>query len=156
MIDRLCDQPEDATVVATYLYYDYLAQNEQSITNVVGAIIKQLVGWGDIPEYIRRAFQNRKKEFGGRGLLHAYLMRMFKVTIASLPQVFICIDALDECLPKNLPDLLESLRDIRQESPTTSILLTGRPHVREAIQRYFTGAVVTLIITRMMCGLTWR
>ena len=66
---------------------------------------------------------------------------MLKTAIASLPQVYICIDALDECLPKHLPELLESLRDILQEPPTTRIFLTGRPHVRGTIQRYFTRAV---------------
>jgi len=56
--------------------------------------------------------------------------------------VFICIDALDECLPKHLPELLGSLRDIVRESPTTRIFLTGRPYVKGAIQKYFAGAVV--------------
>jgi len=67
---------------------------------------------------------------------------MLRTTIASLPKVFICIDALDECLPKCLPELLESLRDIVRESPSTRIFLTGRPHIREDIERYFTKAVV--------------
>ena len=141
VIDSLCDQPGNAPVAVACLYYDYLAQNEQSITNMIGAILKQLVGGGDIPEDIRRGFQKGRKELGGRGLLHADLMRMLKVVIASLPKVFICIDALDECLPKNLPELLESLRDIVWESPTTRIFLTGRPHVRGAIQRYLTWVV---------------
>ena len=67
---------------------------------------------------------------------------MLRTAIASLPKVFICLDALDECLPKCLPELLESLRDIVHESPSTRIFLTGRPHVREDIQRYFSKAVV--------------
>ena len=67
---------------------------------------------------------------------------MLRRTIASLPQVFICIDALDECLQKNLLELLETLRDIVQESPKTRIFLTGRPHVKEVIQKYFVKAVV--------------
>ena len=29
-----------------------------------------------------------------------------------------------------------------RESPTTRIFLTGRPHVREPIQRYFAGVIV--------------
>ena len=142
VIDRLCDQAEDVPAAVACLYYDYLAQNEQSITNMVGAILKQLVGGGDIPKDIQEAFQKAKKELGGRGLLRADLMRMLKVAIASKPRVFICIDALDECLPRNLPGLLESLRDILQESPTTRIFLTGRPHIKEAIQKYFAGAAV--------------
>jgi len=67
---------------------------------------------------------------------------MLRIAITSLPQVFICIDALDECLPKHLPELLGSLRDIVGESPRTRIFLTGRPHVKEDIQRYFPKAVV--------------
>ena len=142
VIDKLCDQPEDVPVAVACLYYDYLAQNEQSITNMVGAILKQLVGGGGIPKDIREAYQKAQKELGGRGLLHADLMGMLKIAIASQPRVFICIDALDECLPRNLSGLLESLRDILRESPTARIFLTGRPHVKEAIQRYFTGVVV--------------
>jgi len=69
-------------------------------------------------------------------------MEMLKIAISSLPQVFICIDALDECLPRNLPDLLVSLRDLVLECPTMRIFLTGRPHVTGAVRKYFVGAFV--------------
>jgi len=142
VIDRLCDQAGDGDVAVTGLYCDFLAQQEQTVTNMIGAILKQLVGRGDIPKKVREAFQKAKKEFGGRGLLLAGMMGMLRIALASLSQVFICIDALDECLPKHLPQLLESLRDIVRESPRTRIFLTGRPHVGGTIQRYFTKAVV--------------
>ena len=108
----------------------------------MGAILKQLVVRGGIPNYLREAFEEGKTELGGRRLRLAELMEMLRTTIASLPQVFICVDALDELLPKCLPELLESLRDIARGSPSTKIFLTGRPHIREDIQRYFTKAVV--------------
>jgi len=142
VIDRLCDHAGDEDVAVTGLYCDFLAQQEQTTTNMIGAILKQLVGRGDIPKEVREAFQKAKKEFGGRGLLLAEMMEMLRIALASLSQAFICIDALDECLPKHLPQLLESLRNIVQESPRTRIFLTGRPHVGSAIQRYFTKAVV--------------
>jgi len=142
VIDRLCDQAGGEDIAVTGLYCDFLAQQEQTTTNMIGAILKQLVGRGDIPKEVREAFQKAKKEFGGRGLLLAEMMGMLRIALASLSQVFICIDALDECLPKHLPQLLESLRNIVQESPRTRIFLTGRPHVGSAIQRYFTKAVV--------------
>ena len=107
--------------------------------------MKQLVARGGIPDHLREAFQKGKKEYGGRGLRLAELMGMLKTAIASLPQIFICLDALDECLPKYLPELLESLRDILRESPRTKIFLTGRPHVREDVRKYFTKAVAILI-----------
>ena len=81
-------------------------------------------------------------EFGGRGPRLGDLVGMLKIAIASLPQVFVCLDALDECLPKYFPELLESLRDIVRDSPETRIFLTGRPHIREDVQRYFSKAVV--------------
>jgi len=127
--------------VVAGLYCDYLAYVEQTTTNIIGAILKQLVGRGEIAKDLREAFQKAKKEFGGRGPRLADLMGMLRTAIASLPKVFICIDALDECLPKHLPELLGCLRDIVRESPSTRIFLTGRPHVREDIQRYFTKAV---------------
>ena len=109
---------------------------------MLGAILKQLVGRGDIPEYLRDAFQKGKREFGGRGLRLPDLVGMLKVTIASLPRVFICIDAADECLPKYLPGLLGSLRDILRELPRTRVFITGRPHVKQDVDRNFAKAVV--------------
>ena len=119
VIDSLCDRAtEESTTVAGF-YCDYRLQQEQTTTNIVGAILKQLVSRGRIPDYLREAFQKSKEKFGGRGLLLADLMAMLMAAIASLSRVFICLDALDECLPKYLPELLESLRDIVRESPRT-------------------------------------
>ena len=135
MIDRLCDQAREEDLVVAWLYCDYLAQQEQTVINIMGAILKQLVGRGEIPKDIREAFKE------GRRPLLQDLVRMLRVVIASLPPVFICIDALDEFLPKDLSELLQSLRDIVRESPKTRIFLTGRPHIKETVQRYFTKAV---------------
>ena len=104
--------------------------------------MKQLVSRGSIPDHLRAAFQKGKMEFGGRGPRLADLIGMLKIVIASLPQVFIYLDALDECLPKRVPAILESLRDILRESPGTRIFLTGRSHVKEDVQRYFPEMVV--------------
>ena len=142
VIDSLCDQAGKEDIAVVGLYCDFLSQQEQTITNIMGAILKQLVGGGCIPANLREAFQKGQKEFGGRRLRLADLMGMLKIAIASLPKVFICLDALDECLPKYLPELLESLRNIVREFPKARIFLTGRSHVREDIQRYFSNAVM--------------
>jgi len=142
VIDSLCEQAKKETIAVAGFYCDFLSQQDQTITNIMGTIAKQLAGRSGIPNYLREAFQEGKAEFGGRGLRLVDLMRLLRVAIDSLPQVFICIDALDECLPKFLPELLQSLRDIVRESPSTRIFLTGRPHVGEDVRRYFTKAVV--------------
>ena len=138
VIDSLCDQAREEDLAVAWLYCDYNSQQEQTVINMMGAILKRLVG-SEIPEDIRKAFQE------GRRPLLADLIRMLRIAIASLPQVFICIDALDECVPKNVPEVLESLRDIVRESPSTRIFLTGRPHVGGDIQRYFPKAVTAPI-----------
>jgi len=142
VIDSLCQQAKEENISVAAFYLDFLSQREQTINNILGAILKQLVGRGGVTKGLQEAFQKAKREVGGRGPRLADLMGMLRTAIASLPKVFICIDALDECLPKCLPELLESLRDIIRESPSTRIFLTGRPHVREDIQRYFSKAVV--------------
>ena len=136
VIDMLCDQAREEDFAVAWLYCDYLAQQEQTVVNMMGAIWNQLVGRREIPKEIREAFQE------GRRPLLPDLVQMLRVAIASLSQAFICIDALDEFLPKDLPELLESLRDIARESPKIRIFLTGRPYIRETIQRYFSKVVV--------------
>ena len=123
-------------------YCDYLSQQAHTINNIVGAILKQLVGRGGIAKDLLEAFPKAKNEIGGRGPRLSDLMGMLRTAIASLPRVFICIDALEECLPKCLPELFESLRDIARESPSVRIFLTGWPHVGDDVRRYFTSAVV--------------
>jgi len=86
-----------------------------------------------VPQYLRETFQEAKMETETRELRSADLMGMLKTVVASLPRVFICIDALDESLPKDLPEPLESLRDIVREFPRIRIFLTGRPHVKETV-----------------------
>jgi len=105
---------------------------------MMGAILRRLVG-REIPSDIREAFR------GGRRPLLPDLVRMLKIAIASSPKAFICIDALDECQPKSLLDLLYLLADVVRESPTARIFLTGRPYVWEHIERYFAKAVAISI-----------
>ena len=142
VIDALCDKAEEENIAVTGLYCDFISQQEQTTINIIGAILKQLVSRGGTPDYLRKAFQKAKKEFGGRGPRLADLLGMLRTAIAPLPQVFICLDALDECLPKYLPEVLGSLKDIIRECPKTKIFLTGRPQVAEDIQKYFSKAIV--------------
>ena len=146
MIDNLCDQAGREGIAVTGLYCDFLTQEKQSTINILGAILKQLVGRGGMPEHIREAFHKAKKEFGGRGLRLPDLVGLLKRTIAQLERVFICIDAVDESAPKQQMKLLESLREIVRVSPNTRIFLTGRPHIDDGIVRCF-GKVVRIPVS---------
>jgi len=123
-------------------YCDFRDRREQTTVNIIGTILKQLIVRGEVLEHVQKAFQKAKNEVGGRGLRLPDMVRMLKQTIATLPQVFICIDALDECLPQHLLGLLVSLEDTLQESPGTRIFFTGRPQVQAEIEKRFTGSVI--------------
>jgi len=102
-----------------------------------GAMLKQLASRGGISKLTREAFQNAKKEFGGRGLQLPEMLNILKKTFASLPRLFICIDALDECTPKDRRGLIKSLREIVQALPGVRVFLTGRPHIGDEIMTCF-------------------
>jgi len=139
VIDSLCDQAWEKDLAVAWLYCDFLAHQEQSATATLGAILGQLVSVGEMPENIRQAF---RKRFSERGLRLPDIVRMIKETISLLPPVYICIDALDESAPKSRQELLESLRDIVRESPSTRVLFTGRSHVEEEVRKYFAKVII--------------
>lgn len=142
MIDNLCDQARTDDIAVAGIYCDFWGQAEQSTLNILGAILKQLVGEREIPEHVLQAFQKTKRESGSRGLRVPDLTRMLKTAIALIPRVFICIDALDEVHPKHLSKLLTSLQDIIRESPNTRVFLTGRAHIIGEIKENLPGVVV--------------
>jgi len=124
------------------VYCDFLAQEEQSTTNMLGAILKQLIMGVGIPEDIREAFQKAKKLFGGCSLpLISVVENLKRTIITSYARVFICLDALDESPPKQRQELLESLREIVRFSPNARLFLTGRPSIYDEIVRCFSKVV---------------
>ena len=141
MIDSLCDQAAGKNIAVVGLYCDFLAQQEQSTTSILGAILKQLVSRGGIPEDIREAFQKAKNEFGRRGLRLPDMVEILKKTITRLQRIFLCIDALDELAPNHRQELLRSLPEILRVSPNMRILLTGRPHIHDEITEFLSMAV---------------
>jgi len=146
VVDWLCDKVRGRDIAVAGLYCDYLAQEQQSTTNMLGTILKQLLERTGIPEFVQQAFREGKRAFGGRAVRLSELVELLKKTIVSVPEVFICIDGLDECLPKNRLELLESLQDIVRASHTVRIFLSGRPHIRDEVERYFTEAITMRII----------
>ena len=123
------------------IYCDFLAQQEQSTTNMLGAILKQLVSRGGIPEHIQETYQKAKNELGRRDLRLPDMAEILKKTITPLQRIFVCIDALDELAPKHRRELLKSLQEILRVSPKMRILLTGRPHIDDEVTEHFSKVV---------------
>ena len=65
-------------------------------------------GLEEIPEDVPRAYQKQKRALGGRGPRLSDIVKMLQAT-SSKERTFICIDALDECVPEHRAKLLDSL-----------------------------------------------
>ena len=143
MIRSLCNQAKKENIAVAVSYSDFLSQQEQSITNIVSTIPRQLVAREGVPDYLHERFQEAQKEIRGRGLRLAELMGMLRVVIASVPPVFICVDALDEPFTKLSVGVSRVTTRYCSGVSYNESISHWRPHVREEdIQRYFIVAVV--------------
>src|SRR5437879_2641153 len=93
VIDNLCDQAKGQNVAVACFYFDFAAQKEQSPTNMLGALLKQVVGGLEaVPGEIARAYKDQEKVIGGRGPELADIIKMLQNT-SSKTRTFLCIDA---------------------------------------------------------------
>jgi len=143
---KLCDEAlEEDTAIACF-YFDFASRNEQSPVNMLGSLLRQLVsGLEGIPEVVVGDFRDQKKVIGGRGLQVSGILKMLR-NITTRRRTFICIDALDECVPEHRIVILESLREIMRESLDTRVFVTGRSHIRSEIQRQLDGVATFVLI----------
>ena len=124
-------------------YYDFASREAQSPTNMLGSLLSQLLE--AIPEEIRKGLRGQKKLLGGRRLQLPDIVKMF-AAITSLQRTFICVDALDECIPKHQLEVLDALGQILQRSPNARMFMTGRPHIRGAVERELGGRAISLSV----------
>jgi len=146
VIDYLCDQVMEQDMVVACFYYDFASRGAQSPTNMLGSLLKQLVsGLGAIPEEIVQKFRSQKKAIGGRRLQLPDIVKMC-AAVTSLQRTFICIDAIDECVPAHQLEVLDALGQILQRSPNTRMFMTGRSHIRGVVERGLCGGAMSVSI----------
>ena len=161
VIDTLGDRFSKQNVIVTGFYFDFAAQKEHSATDMLGALLKQVVsGLEEIPEEIASIYHRQRKILGGWGPQLSDILKMLRTTSTSR-QIFICVDALDECVAGNRQEALESLRGILKDLPGIRLFLTGTPNIRSEIQRLFAktamfidiqpekGDIVTYILAKL-------
>ena len=147
VIDSLCNQARGQNATVACFYFDFAAQNEQSLVSMLGSLLKQLIfGLEEIPEEISKAYNDRKNAIGGQGPQISDILNMLQATTSG-KRVFICIDALDECAAEHQVKLLDSLAQLLQQSPGTRIFVTGRPHILPEIGRRLVGSVTSVCIS---------
>jgi len=146
VVDRLCSQARGRSTSVTCFYFDFAARKEHSATGMLGSLLRQMVsGMGRIPEDIWTAFQEQKQTIGGCGPQLVDIVKMLQDITSSQP-TFICIDALDECVGVQRVRVLDSLKQILEKSPATRIFVTGRPHVRQEMEKRLGGRMTSVSI----------
>jgi len=140
VIDALCDSVDGDDVAVACVYCDSHTHKEESAAGVLADLVKQLaLGVESIPEEIKKAFKRANREVDSRALRLPEIHTMLVESLSSLRRGFICIDALDEFPSNHRPELWESLQLIVRECPNTRLFITGRPHIREEVRKYFPG-----------------
>jgi len=141
VVDRLYDQTRGQNAAVTCFYFDFAARKQQSATNVLGSLLRQVTGGtGEVPEEIRRTLREQKEAAGGRRPQLGDIVKMLQLTMSS-QRTYVCIDALDECSAGQRSRLYDSLKEILEKSPSARICMTGRPHITAEIENRLAGRV---------------
>ena len=142
MIDRLLEHFRGENVAVACVYCDFQDHERQTATNMIGALTKQVTkALSMVPTEIEESFKRAECEVGGRGPQGVETVKLLERALAPVKQTFICIDALDECSDKHLPQLLASLHTVSQTSPGVRLFITGRPHIRSVVEKYLPMSV---------------
>ena len=64
-----------------------------------------------------------------------------------MKRIFICIDALDECPDKHIFELLTSLHTVSQTLLDAWLFITGRPHIRTALEKHLPAGAQVIPIS---------
>ena len=146
VIDTLGDWARGRNAAVACFYFDYAAQKEQSPTSTLSSLLKQVVGGlEEIPEMITKAFLEQKKVIGGRKLELGEIVEILQDISSSRP-IFICIDALDECMAEYQVEVLDALKQILHKSPSIRIFLAGRLQIRDEVEKHLARRVVAVSI----------
>lgn len=106
-LSQFCDNVPGRVVV--YYYFDFSDKQKQDVSSMLRSLICQLAqNFHKIPEDLHKAYSEygkKRKSLSQKGLLE-----LLRQVIKEFPQVYIVLDALDECAKWG--ELLKVLEDI--------------------------------------------
>ena len=134
VIDHLRDSLVQQKRVVAYTYCDYEEHENQSAEKIIASLLKQIASADHgIPEPVKSLQQKFKTP--GRKPHQRDLEQTFSSTCDNYDQVYIVIDALDECDSRHKKALLGFLEYIRQK-PCVKILMTSQSYP-ESVMKHF-------------------
>lgn len=118
VVDHLQKIPTGGDTAVIYLYCDWQDSEAQSIENLIGCLLKQLVETSPMmPHMIDEAFDKHRK--GKTPLTLSESMTLLRETCTLFELVYVAIDALDEC---NFGRGLESSKMVQMEAVLVDLL----------------------------------
>ena len=146
VVDKLCQQTGEQHTPVTCFYFDFAAQKEQTVTSMLGSILKQVISGTDrVPEDIWRTLQAQKKAVSGRKPQLGDIVKILQL-LTSSQRTFMVIDALDKCTAIQRFRLFDSVKEILAKSPGARIFVTGRPHICPEIETRLAGRATSIYL----------
>jgi hypothetical protein len=109
----------DEDVGIAFVYYDYQAAGQQNRNHVVRAMLKQLCRTLKLsPEHLLEA---------KRKALPVGSVEDLKAVAGAYRELFVVVDALDECKEDNRPETISIFREMLQSLPLVKVFVTSRP-----------------------------
>lgn len=127
VIDHLWNKVRTDDIGVAYMYCDYLKYREQTPVHLVGSLLKQLAEQQNpISKSIQNYYDGHKSSNTDPNPEGAF--EVLKAECDNWSQIFIIIDAMDECSEKDSArkSVIKGLRSL-QGSKVVNILVTSRP-----------------------------
>jgi ankyrin repeat domain-containing protein 50 len=121
-IDTLEAECVHSQVGKAFIYCNYAERSEQSIEQLLGSLIQQLLRQCKIPDHISQFYNKSSGKRPDANELASHLQQV----IAKFSTVYIVIDALDECedVNKTRSTLLSHMKSLPSQ---VRIMFTSRP-----------------------------
>ena len=130
---------QHSTIGIACLYADYKDQDNQTLVNILGSFVHQLLTTTTEP--IPAEEINQLQDIESRRELGAEdWLALLQVQLHQLTHAYICIDALDEFEPKVRQKLLSILMELCTKNMNVRLFLTGRHYIESEVQKCFQAA----------------
>ena len=126
VIDYLCNMIRSVDTGIVYIYCNYKMQLDQTPVNLIASLLKQLLQQHGVVSDGLKTLYCHHVNHGTRPTLDE-VFRMLQSEMNSYRQVFVVVDALDECAVENRSrqDLLSKLYTL-QTSHAINLMITSR------------------------------
>jgi hypothetical protein len=137
VIDHLRKANDHQGAGIAFLYCNYKKYREQRPVELLSALLRQLVqGLPSVPKLVQDLYENHTRTKSRPSLEE--ISATIRGVLGSYPEVFIIIDALDECPDEHRDILLSRLKTL--QIPTVKLMITSRPNI--SISSEFENALV--------------